>query len=216
MFVPQPDSAYVQVNFEKAAQAKDKCFDAQGIRYDKDKVDLPVLSLDQLVRVQDDKTGQWQATATVVGARPDGLSYIVDIGGREQLRSRHMLRPEPVSAIESERDGPNSLDEGDGPEVGVLPLTASAPRRSQRLLEKNSEGNRLIPVTRCAEAKQKKKSWRSSGDFKSSIGMPCPSQLESPPLSLPTRQSINTPTVSASSTFSGPPSRQGPPSSLPW
>ena len=57
MFAPQPDSAYVQVNFEKAAQAKDKCFDAQGIRHDKDKVDLPVLSLGQLVRVQDDKTG---------------------------------------------------------------------------------------------------------------------------------------------------------------
>ena len=61
-----------------------------------------------------------------------------------------MLRPEPVPTIESERDGPNSLNEGDGPEVGLLPLPALAPRRSQRLLEKNSEGNRLIPVTRCA------------------------------------------------------------------
>ena len=68
-----------------------------------------------------------------------------------------MLRPEPVPTIESERDGPNSLNEGDGPEVGLLPLPALAPRRSQRLLEKNSEGNRLIPVTRCAEARQKKK-----------------------------------------------------------
>ena len=40
MFVPQPGSAYTQVSFEKAAQAKDKHFDAQGTRYDKDKVNL--------------------------------------------------------------------------------------------------------------------------------------------------------------------------------
>ena len=76
--------------------AKNKHFDAQGVRYDRDRVILPVLSVGQLVRVQDEKPGQWQALATVIEARPDGLSYIVDIGGREQLRSRHMLRPEPV------------------------------------------------------------------------------------------------------------------------
>ena len=55
-----------------------------------------MLSIGQLVRVQDEKTGQWQALATVIEARPDGLSYIVDTGGQKQLRSHHMLRPEPV------------------------------------------------------------------------------------------------------------------------
>ena len=57
----------------------------------KDKVILPKLSIGQLVRVQDEKSGQWQALATVVEVRPDGLSYIVDICGREQLRSHPML-----------------------------------------------------------------------------------------------------------------------------
>ena len=38
MLLPQPDSAYEQVSFEKAAIAKNKHFDAQGIRYDRDKV----------------------------------------------------------------------------------------------------------------------------------------------------------------------------------
>ena len=45
------------------------------------------------MRVQDDKTGQWQALATVVDPRPDKLSYIVDIGGCEQLRLCHMPQP---------------------------------------------------------------------------------------------------------------------------
>ena len=79
MLLLQPDSAYEQVSFEKAALAKDKQFDAQGVRYDKDKVSLLVLSIGQLVRVQDKKNGQWQALATVTEARPDGLSYMVRI-----------------------------------------------------------------------------------------------------------------------------------------
>ena len=154
MLLPQPDSAYEQVSFEKAALAKDKHFDAQGVSYDKDKVSLPVLSIGQLVRVQDKKTGQWQALATVIEARPDGLSYIVNAGGREQLRSRHMLRPESVFQTESERDGPQAESERDGPKVGVIPLPTTVLRRSQRLLDKNSEGNRLIPAQKCAEARQ--------------------------------------------------------------
>ena len=209
MFVPQPDSAYTQVSFEKAAQAQNKHFDAQGVRYDKDKVDLPVLSIGQLVRVQDKKTDQWQALATVVNARPDGLSYIVDIGGREQLRSRHMLRPEPVSQVENEDD----VSERDGPKVGVSPLPTTAPRRSQRLLDRNSEGNRLIPVQPCAEERPKKKSLTSSGYFKSSTGR---ESVESPSLSWQTRLSTSTLTASAWSTYRGPPLRQGPQSLLPW
>ena len=151
MLLPQPDSAYEQVSFEKAAMAKNKHFDAQGVRYDRDKVSLPVLSVGQLVCVQDEKSGQWQALATVIEARPDGLSYIVDIGGREQLRSRHMLRPEQVPSPknESERDGPIFESERDGPKVGVIPYPTPAMRRS-RLLEKNSQGNRPgVLVTLC-------------------------------------------------------------------
>ena len=153
--------AYKQVDFEKAAAAA-----AQGDRYDRDLLDLPVLSVGQVGHVQDDKTGQWQALATVLDTRPDGLSYIIDSGGLEQLRSLHMLRPEPVSATvgenESERDGPNIQEsERDGLKVGVIPASASIMRRSQHLLEKNSEGNRLIPASVCAEDNS-----TSSEDFK--------------------------------------------------
>ena len=61
-----------------------------------------------------------------------------------------MLRPEPVSSPRengSEWDGPISGSERDGPKVGVIPPPAPVVRRSQRLLEKNSEGNRLIPAS---------------------------------------------------------------------
>ena len=58
-------------------------------------MDLPELSIAQLAQVQDDKTGQWQTSATVIDARPYKLSHTVNIGGREQLRSHNMLRPEP-------------------------------------------------------------------------------------------------------------------------
>ena len=78
MLLPQADSAYEQVSFEKAALAKNKHFDAQGVRYDKDKVSLPLLSFGQLVCIQDEKSGQWQTLATAIEARPDGLSYIVN------------------------------------------------------------------------------------------------------------------------------------------
>ena len=57
MLLPQPDSAYEQVDFEKAAVAKNKHFDAQGVRYNKDKVSLPNLSIGQLVCIQDEKSG---------------------------------------------------------------------------------------------------------------------------------------------------------------
>ena len=47
-----------------------------------EKVSLPKLSIGQLVRVQDEKTGQWQALATVLERRPDGISYLIDASGR--------------------------------------------------------------------------------------------------------------------------------------
>lgn len=55
-----------------------------------------------------------------------------------------MLRPQPVSAPvgenESKRNGPiNHESERVGPKVGVIPAPAFIVRRSQRLLEKNSE-----------------------------------------------------------------------------
>ena len=51
MLLPQPDYAYEQVSFEKAALAKDKHFDARGVRIEKAKVSLPVLSVSQLVHI---------------------------------------------------------------------------------------------------------------------------------------------------------------------
>ena len=105
---------------------------------------------------------------------------------------------------------------GMGQKVGVTTLPTAVLRRSHRLLEKNSEGNRLIPATRCAEARQNARISMSLGDSRSSTGTVCPPRRASPSLSLRTRQSINIPTASASPTFSGPPLHQGPQlSSLP-
>ena len=217
MLLPQPDSAYEQVSFEKTAMAKNKHFDAQGVRYDRDKVSLPVLSVGQLVRVQDEKSGQWQALATVIEARPDGLLDIVDIGGREQLRSRHMLRPEPVPSPrnESERDGPIFGSERDGPKVGVIPSPTPTVRRSHRLLENNSQGNRLIPASACAEVNLKERSLTNSGNSRSSTGKDFPPSRGYPSLSLQTRLLTSTQTASVSSTCSGLPLRQEPLSFLP-
>ena len=109
----------------------------------------------------------------MIEARPDGLSYIVDIGGREQLRSRHMLRPEPVSASkeeESERDGLIIESERDGPTVGVIPAPVPVVGRSQRLLEKNCEGNILNPASACVKAKRKGEARRVPANSETPLG----------------------------------------------
>ena len=127
-------------------------------------------------------------------------------------------RPKPVSTFnenESERDGPILESERDEPKVGVIPAPVPVMRRSQHLLEKNSEGNRLIPASACVEERQKRKSSMSFDDFRNSTGMDSfPLNKESPSLSQPTGSSNSTLTASASSIYIGPLSCQGPPSSL--
>ena len=53
------DSAFSQVDFEKAAMVKDKKFEAQSDSYNRGKVDLPMLVVGQVMRVQEEKTGLW-------------------------------------------------------------------------------------------------------------------------------------------------------------
>ena len=54
--LPMPESAFSQVDFEKAALEKDEKFSAQTENYNKGKVDLPMLLVGQVVRIQEDKT----------------------------------------------------------------------------------------------------------------------------------------------------------------
>lgn len=51
MLLPQPDLAYKQADFDKVAAAKNKHFGPQGDRYDRVKVDFPVLSVGQVVHM---------------------------------------------------------------------------------------------------------------------------------------------------------------------
>ena len=99
--------------------------------------------------------------------------------------------------------------------MGVIPAPASIVRRSKRLLDKNSEGNKLIraSASTCAEVRQIKKSLMNFASFKSFTGR-APPNPESPSLSLPTRRLNSTKTGFQSSTYSGHLLRPGPLSSL--
>ena len=110
-----------------------------------------------------------------------------------------MLRPEPVLSAknESERDGPQFESERDGPKVGVIPPPATVLRRSQRLLDNNSEGNRLIPASACVKAKRNERNLMSSGGYRSSTGMECQPSRESQSLGPQTRPLTN-PSLSSS------------------
>lgn len=50
--LPMPDSAFSQVDLEEAALEKDKKFDAHADNYNGGKVDLPMLVVGQVVRIQ--------------------------------------------------------------------------------------------------------------------------------------------------------------------
>ena len=55
--LPMHESAFSQFDFNKAALEKDKKFSSQSENYNKGKMDLPMLAVTQVVRIQDEKTG---------------------------------------------------------------------------------------------------------------------------------------------------------------
>ena len=41
---------------------------------------------------QDPKSGAWIGEGVILAFRPDGLSYVIDMQGRQCVRPRHMLK----------------------------------------------------------------------------------------------------------------------------
>ena len=56
--LPMHNSAFSQIDFSQAAVQKDKKFSSQESTYNRGKMDLPMLAVGQVVRVQDERTGQ--------------------------------------------------------------------------------------------------------------------------------------------------------------
>ena len=81
VYLPMHDSAFSQIYFSQAAVQKDKKFSSQESTYNRGKMDLPMLAIGQVVRVQDERTGQWPTLAKVTEIHPDRLSYIVENDG---------------------------------------------------------------------------------------------------------------------------------------
>ena len=97
-----------------------------------------------MVPVPQESTGLWDLTSVIIEARPDKLSYLVEIDGRVFVRGRNKLKP--VSKIKDERGVPElDLDLSKEEKVGVLVCLDSSQaslqptlRRSQLLASKES------------------------------------------------------------------------------
>ena len=92
MNLPLPAAACAPINFEKAAAAKDEEFKAVQAQHDRGKKHLTDLQVGSLVWMQDAKTGLWDKSGLVKAIRPDGLSYVIDMEGRDLIRSRKMIK----------------------------------------------------------------------------------------------------------------------------
>ena len=53
---------------------------------------LSDLSIGSTALVQDAKTNLWDRSGLVKAVRPNKLSYVIDLDGREVIRSRRMLK----------------------------------------------------------------------------------------------------------------------------
>ena len=92
MLLPQPHSAFAPIDFYEAAVARDQLFSSQTDHYIRDKVSLEELSPGMPVRVQQESTGLWNLTGVIIEARPDKLSYLVEIDGRIYVRGWNKLQ----------------------------------------------------------------------------------------------------------------------------
>jgi transposase InsO family protein len=104
-------------------------------------VGRPPLVDGQRVRLQDPLSKRWDALGTVVSARAQGRSYVVqrDGGGRPLVRNRRYLKPieEPLTPRRSTQEHPTLA-----PRQTPSPQPPPDPRRSQRLREKQQNGTK--------------------------------------------------------------------------
>ena len=89
------------------------------------------------------KTGRWDQFGIIVSKRPHGNSYIVDINGREFIRSQLFLRPAPSedtpsSRAESENTPPSRAERGNTP-VAEADTEESIPHRRGKRKRKKTK-----------------------------------------------------------------------------
>ena len=106
------------VNDQDFFSALDKREEAQAkVKYDFDwnrKPDSILLNgTNELVqrKKKNSKNGPWDQKGIIVSKRPNGNSYIIDIGGQEFLQSRLFLRP-VLDISENDSAGGGTLDFG--------------------------------------------------------------------------------------------------------
>jgi transposase InsO family protein len=136
--LPQPQVAFDQIDFVKASQARDRPFNESADHYNRDKVQLSSLQPGQHVLVQHPKTMEWSQEGCISAVRPDGLSYELDLEGKQAVRPMHMVKAKPNLQVGAVKKG-NSLH--DTPTPSPSPAT-SAPtpplRRSPRFVNSSS------------------------------------------------------------------------------
>ena len=147
MLIPQPPAAFLPIDFSEAALARDQLFNSQADYYNRDKVNLEQLSPGQSVRVQNENTGLWDLTGTVIDIRPDGLSYLIDIEGRTFFRGQPKLKPvfkarsHEVGVLESESSPGEGVISVDKETSSHTEPSSANLRRSSRLREKCVAGS---------------------------------------------------------------------------
>ena len=107
LLLPQQAGAFSPIDMVEAAVAMDRKFETAAAHYDRDKVSLPVLQPGQCVFIQCDKSKKWDWPGEIVEVRPDGQSYLIDLGSRLAIRGRAMLKPVVDERIQVQ--GGNSL-----------------------------------------------------------------------------------------------------------
>ena len=63
------------------------------------------------------KTGRWDIFGTIVSKRPHGNSYIVDIDGKEFIRSQLFMRPAPTSGDKSSTEESHHKSSSEAEEI---------------------------------------------------------------------------------------------------
>jgi hypothetical protein len=175
--LPQPPVAFSQIDFEKASQARDNQFNSSELHYNRDKQTLPPLCVNQHVLVQDPKSGAWLGEGLIQAVRPDGLSYVVDVSGRQCIRPRHMLKI--WTAVKGAVKGAVKADHQ---------LTETPLRRSERL--RQSSQLEVLPETKWEEDHQRSSNRRPTTSWRSSSSSN--ERLDSATSTVPCSQSTGT------------------------
>ena len=74
--LPMHDSVFSQIDFSQAAVQKDKKFSSQESAYNRGNMDLPMLAVGKVVRVQDERTGLWPTLAKITDNSEQAVLYI--------------------------------------------------------------------------------------------------------------------------------------------